>query len=46
MMSRVRHVSTGVSKVVRAISTEGKLGLQAEVSGLGGTWKSTAVPRG
>ncbi len=37
---RLRAVSTGVSRVVREIGTEGKLGGQAPFDGLSGTWKS------
>jgi HAMP domain-containing protein/signal transduction histidine kinase/ActR/RegA family two-component response regulator len=39
VVSRLRSVSAGVSRVVRAIGTEGRLGGQAAVEGLGGTWK-------
>jgi HAMP domain-containing protein/signal transduction histidine kinase/ActR/RegA family two-component response regulator len=39
VMQRLRSVSTGVSRVVREIGTEGKLGGQASADGLAGTWK-------
>jgi signal transduction histidine kinase/HAMP domain-containing protein/CheY-like chemotaxis protein len=37
---RLRSVSEGVSRVVREIGTEGKLGARASVEGLGGTWRA------
>ncbi|HEX7607595.1 MAG TPA: HAMP domain-containing protein, partial [Usitatibacter sp.] len=37
---RLRSVSTGVSRIVREIGTEGKLGARAAVDGLSGTWKT------
>jgi HAMP domain-containing protein/signal transduction histidine kinase/CheY-like chemotaxis protein len=39
LVKRLRTVSSGVSRVVREMGTEGKLGLQAHVEGLSGTWK-------
>ncbi len=39
VVDRLRSVSTGVSRVVREIGTEGKLGVQASFEGLSGTWK-------
>ena len=39
VLGRLRTVSTGVSRVVREMGTEGKLGGQAGVEGLSGTWK-------
>jgi signal transduction histidine kinase/HAMP domain-containing protein/CheY-like chemotaxis protein len=39
VVQRLRFVSTGVSHVIREIGTEGKLGSQASVQGLSGTWK-------
>ncbi|APR77314.1 Putative SigmaB asociated two-component system sensor protein [Minicystis rosea] len=39
VMVRLRLVSTGVSRVVREIGTEGKLGGQASADSLSGTWK-------
>jgi signal transduction histidine kinase/HAMP domain-containing protein/ActR/RegA family two-component response regulator len=39
VMRRLRVVTAGVSRVAREIGTEGKLGAQAELDGLSGTWK-------
>jgi HAMP domain-containing protein len=39
IVGRLRTVSSGVSRVVREIGTEGKLGVQAGVEGLSGTWR-------
>ncbi|MFT3764201.1 MAG: HAMP domain-containing protein [Minicystis sp.] len=39
VMMRLRFVSTGVSRVVREIGTEGKLGGKASAEALAGTWK-------
>jgi HAMP domain-containing protein/GAF domain-containing protein len=39
VVARLRTVSTGVSRLVREMGTEGKLGGQASVGGLSGTWK-------
>jgi HAMP domain-containing protein/signal transduction histidine kinase/CheY-like chemotaxis protein len=39
VLARLRSVSSGVSRVVREMGTEGKLGGQASVEGLSGTWK-------
>jgi signal transduction histidine kinase/HAMP domain-containing protein/ActR/RegA family two-component response regulator len=39
VVGRLRTVSTGVSRVVREMGTEGKLGGQASVKGLSGNWK-------
>src|SRR5262245_35907089 len=39
VVGRLRTVSSGVSRVVREMGTEGKLGGQAGVEGLSGTWK-------
>ena len=39
VVGRLRTVSSGVSRVVREMGTEGKLGGQASVEGLSGTWK-------
>ncbi len=39
LVKRLRTVSSSVSRVVREMGTEGKLGLQANVEGLSGTWK-------
>jgi signal transduction histidine kinase/HAMP domain-containing protein/ActR/RegA family two-component response regulator len=39
LVSRLRTVSSGVSRVVREMGIEGKLGGQASVEGLSGTWK-------
>jgi len=39
VMTRLRSVSAGVSRVVREIGSEGKLGSQAALDGLSGTWK-------
>lgn len=39
VVGRLRTVSTGVSRVVREMGTEGTLGGQASVEGLSGTWK-------
>ena len=38
VVGRLRTVSSGVSRVVREMGTEGKLGGQASVEGLSGTW--------
>ncbi|HEX8794645.1 MAG TPA: HAMP domain-containing protein, partial [Polyangiaceae bacterium] len=37
---RLRTVADGVSRVVREIGSEGKLGVQAGLGGLSGTWKT------
>src|SRR5262249_44543916 len=39
VVDRLRTVSSRVSTVVREIGTEGRLGTQASVEGLSGTWK-------
>ena len=39
VVGRLRAVSSRVSRVVREMGTEGKLGSQASVDGLSGTWK-------
>src|SRR5436190_172596 len=39
VVGRLRTVSSGVSRVVREMGTEGKLGGQAGVEGLSGSWK-------
>ncbi len=39
LVGRLRNVSARVSRVVREIGTEGKLGVQASLEGLPGTWK-------
>ena len=39
VVGRLRTVSSGVSRVVREMGTEGKLGGLAGVEGLSGTWK-------
>jgi HAMP domain-containing protein/signal transduction histidine kinase/CheY-like chemotaxis protein len=39
VVGRLRTVSSGVSRVVREMGTEGKLGSQASVESLSGTWK-------
>ena len=39
VVGRLRAVSSGVSQLVREMGTEGKLGGQASVEGLSGTWK-------
>jgi len=39
VVERLRTVSSGVSRVVREMGTEGKLGGQANVESLSGTWK-------
>ena len=39
VVQRLRSVSTGVSQVLREIGTDGKLGAQANVKDLSGTWK-------
>ena len=39
VVGRLRTVSTGVSRVVREMGTEGKLGGHASVEGLSGNWK-------
>ncbi|MHB8417954.1 MAG: HAMP domain-containing protein [Myxococcales bacterium] len=39
LVDRLRAVSSGVSRVVREMATEGKLGAQAEVEGLLGSWR-------
>jgi HAMP domain-containing protein/signal transduction histidine kinase/CheY-like chemotaxis protein len=40
VVHRLRTVSSGVSRVVREIGAEGKLGGNASVEGLNGTWKA------
>jgi HAMP domain-containing protein/signal transduction histidine kinase/ActR/RegA family two-component response regulator len=39
VVARLRTVSSGVSRVVREMGTEGRLGGQANVESLSGTWK-------
>jgi signal transduction histidine kinase/HAMP domain-containing protein len=39
VVRRLRAVSTGVSRVLREIGTDGKLGAQVSVEDLAGTWK-------
>jgi signal transduction histidine kinase/HAMP domain-containing protein len=39
VVGRLRSVTAGVSRVVREIGTEGKLGIRASVEGLSGTWR-------
>jgi HAMP domain-containing protein len=39
VVNRLRTVCARVSRVIREMGTEGKLGGQAEVDGLGGTWR-------
>jgi len=39
VVGRLRKVSSGVSRVVREMGTEGKLGGQASLESLSGTWK-------
>jgi HAMP domain-containing protein/signal transduction histidine kinase/ActR/RegA family two-component response regulator len=39
VVGRLRAVSTGISRVVTEIGTEGKLGARADVEGLSGTWR-------
>ncbi len=39
MVDRLNAFASEVSRVAREVGTEGKLGGQAEVSGVGGTWK-------
>jgi signal transduction histidine kinase/HAMP domain-containing protein/ActR/RegA family two-component response regulator len=39
VVRRLRAVSAGVSRVLREIGTDGKLGAQASVEDLSGTWK-------
>ena len=39
VIDRLRTVSSGVSRVVREMGGDGKLGLQADAEGLSGTWK-------
>ncbi|MBC7174319.1 MAG: HAMP domain-containing protein, partial [Polyangiaceae bacterium] len=40
LVTRLRHVSSRVSRVAREMGIEGKLGVQADLEGLSGTWKS------
>ena len=40
VVGRLRTVSSSVSRVVQEMGTEGKLGGQASVEGLSGTWKA------
>nr|UXE44636.1 sensor histidine kinase RcsC [uncultured bacterium] len=39
LVGRLRSVSSSVSRVLRAIGTEGTLGVQTSVEGFSGTWK-------
>ncbi|MGH7271089.1 MAG: HAMP domain-containing protein, partial [Polyangiaceae bacterium] len=39
VVHRLRTVTSGVSRVAREMGTEGKLGVQANVDNLSGTWK-------
>jgi HAMP domain-containing protein len=39
MVDQLRTFSSEVTRVAREVGTEGKLGGQAEVTGVGGTWK-------
>ncbi|HVJ88837.1 MAG TPA: HAMP domain-containing protein, partial [Labilithrix sp.] len=39
VMAKLRAVSSGVSRVVREMGSDGKLGLHADSEGLSGTWK-------
>jgi len=39
VVARLRTLSSGVSRVVREMGTEGRLGVQASMEGLSGTWK-------
>src|SRR5207253_1701695 len=39
MVDRLNAFASEVSRVAREVGTEGKLGGQAEVEGVGGTWK-------
>jgi HAMP domain-containing protein len=39
LVDRLRNVSSEVTRVAREVGTEGKLGGQADVRGVSGTWK-------
>ncbi len=39
VIRQLRSVTSGVSRVVREIGTEGRLGVQARTEGLSGTWR-------
>src|SRR5262245_62448318 len=39
MVDQLRSFASEVTRVAREVGTEGKLGGQAEVKGVGGTWK-------
>ena len=39
MVDQLNSFASEVTKVAREVGTEGKLGVQAEVKGVGGTWK-------
>ena len=45
MIDQLATFSTEVTKVAREVGTEGKLGVQAEVGSVQGTWREiTCVP--
>ncbi|MFO7178435.1 MAG: HAMP domain-containing protein [Pseudomonadota bacterium] len=39
VIASLRRVNSGVSKVVRELASEGRMGIQASVEGLSGTWR-------
>src|SRR5262245_50256654 len=39
MVEQLRSFASEVTRVAREVGTEGRLGVQAEVKGVGGTWK-------
>ncbi len=39
MVDQLRSFASEVTRVAREVGTEGKLGVQAEVPGVSGTWK-------
>jgi hypothetical protein len=39
LVDQLNSFSSEVTRVAREVGTEGKLGGQAEVKGIGGTWK-------
>jgi signal transduction histidine kinase/HAMP domain-containing protein/ActR/RegA family two-component response regulator len=40
VVRRLRSVTTAVSRVVTEIGADGRLGVKADIDGIGGTWKS------
>ncbi len=43
MVDQLNSFASEVTRVAREVGTEGKLGGQAQVTGVGGTWKVTTI---